>query len=208
DLEARDAPHKALNEIVFNQAQALSELIGGAVHLVNAQSMVTLAGGDASLDPLKYDVLRGRCEEYFKKAEAIAEANDIPTDRIHLEEGAPEIVVHHISESIDAGIVVLGNMARTGMSGMFIGTDPEGHAEHAWKVVRELTGQGGGSLFVKTPTEDLKFCPSQNGLMLVMVLHAQFIPNITPPELKSGSRFGMVKIRCPRLSLLMTKPEP
>ncbi|MFT5102186.1 MAG: hypothetical protein ACI9HY_004322, partial [Planctomycetaceae bacterium] len=41
--------------------------------------MVTLAGGDASLDPLKYDVLRGRCEEYFKKAEAIAEANDIPT---------------------------------------------------------------------------------------------------------------------------------
>lgn len=32
----------------------------------------------------------------------------------------------------------------------FIGTDPEGHKEHAWKVVRELKGQGGGSLFVKS----------------------------------------------------------
>ncbi len=32
----------------------------------------------------------------------------------------------------------------------FIGTDPEGHAEHAWKVVRVLPGLGGGSLFVKT----------------------------------------------------------
>lgn len=32
----------------------------------------------------------------------------------------------------------------------FIGTDPEGHPEHAWKVVRELAGQGGGSLFVKS----------------------------------------------------------
>jgi nitrite reductase (NO-forming)/hydroxylamine reductase len=32
----------------------------------------------------------------------------------------------------------------------FIGTDPEGHADHAWKVVRELKGQGGGSLFVKS----------------------------------------------------------
>jgi len=31
-----------------------------------------------------------------------------------------------------------------------IGTDPEKHKEGAWKVVRELTGQGGGSLFIKT----------------------------------------------------------
>jgi len=32
----------------------------------------------------------------------------------------------------------------------FLGTDPEGHPEHAWKVVRVLKGQGGGSLFVKS----------------------------------------------------------
>ncbi|MBK8283986.1 MAG: c-type cytochrome [Ahniella sp.] len=31
-----------------------------------------------------------------------------------------------------------------------IGTDPTHHPEHAWKVVEVLTGQGGGSLFVKT----------------------------------------------------------
>ena len=35
----------------------------------------------------------------------------------------------------------------------FIGTDPAGHPEHAWKVVRVLEGQGGGSLFVKTHPE-------------------------------------------------------
>jgi nitrite reductase (NO-forming)/hydroxylamine reductase len=32
----------------------------------------------------------------------------------------------------------------------FIGTDPESHPDHAWKVVRTLQGQGGGSLFVKS----------------------------------------------------------
>ena len=32
----------------------------------------------------------------------------------------------------------------------FVGTDPDGNAEHAWKVVRVLKGQGGGSLFVKS----------------------------------------------------------
>ncbi len=31
-----------------------------------------------------------------------------------------------------------------------IGTDPEGHPDQAWQVVRTLEGQGGGSLFVKT----------------------------------------------------------
>ena len=31
-----------------------------------------------------------------------------------------------------------------------IGTDPEKHAANAWKVVQTLTGQGGGSLFIKT----------------------------------------------------------
>jgi nitrite reductase (NO-forming)/hydroxylamine reductase len=32
----------------------------------------------------------------------------------------------------------------------FIGTDPKGRADKAWKVVRVLKGQGGGSLFVKS----------------------------------------------------------
>ncbi|MEA2118529.1 cytochrome D1 domain-containing protein [Halovibrio sp. HP20-50] len=34
-----------------------------------------------------------------------------------------------------------------------IGTDPEGYPENAWKVVRTLEGQGGGSLFIKTHPE-------------------------------------------------------
>ena len=34
-----------------------------------------------------------------------------------------------------------------------IGTDPEGHPDKAWTVVRTLQGQGGGSLFIKTHPE-------------------------------------------------------
>ncbi|CAM2065276.1 C-type cytochrome [Sulfidibacter corallicola] len=39
----------------------------------------------------------------------------------------------------------LGNQKVT-----YIGTDPVGHPDKAWKVVRVLEGQGGGSLFVKS----------------------------------------------------------
>jgi len=35
----------------------------------------------------------------------------------------------------------------------FIGTDPVNHPDSAWKVVRVLQGQGGGSLFVKSHPE-------------------------------------------------------
>ncbi|RPJ79302.1 MAG: nitrite reductase [Alphaproteobacteria bacterium] len=31
-----------------------------------------------------------------------------------------------------------------------IGTDPKGHKQHAWKMVKSMKGQGGGSLFIKT----------------------------------------------------------
>ena len=31
-----------------------------------------------------------------------------------------------------------------------IGSDPQGHPEQAWKLVRSLKGPGGGSLFIKT----------------------------------------------------------
>jgi nitrite reductase (NO-forming)/hydroxylamine reductase len=34
-----------------------------------------------------------------------------------------------------------------------IGTDPDGHAQYAWKAVETLKGQGGGSLFIKTHPE-------------------------------------------------------
>jgi nitrite reductase (NO-forming)/hydroxylamine reductase len=32
----------------------------------------------------------------------------------------------------------------------FLGTDPEGHPDNAWKTVRVIDGMGGGSLFVKS----------------------------------------------------------
>ena len=35
----------------------------------------------------------------------------------------------------------------------FLGTDPQGHPDNAWKVVRTLQGMGGGSLFVKSHPE-------------------------------------------------------
>ena len=47
----------------------------------------------------------------------------------------------------------------------FLGSDPEDHPQHAWKVVRTLPGMGGGSLSVKSH-------PSSNNLWLDAPLNA------------------------------------
>ncbi len=39
----------------------------------------------------------------------------------------------------------------------FLGTDPEGHADNAWKTVRVVDGMGGGSLFVKSHPNSSNF---------------------------------------------------
>ncbi len=48
----------------------------------------------------------------------------------------------------------------------FIGTDPKGHKKNAWKVVRTLKAQGGGSLFVKSH-------PKSKNLWVDNTLHPQ-----------------------------------
>jgi nitrite reductase (NO-forming)/hydroxylamine reductase len=73
-----------------------------------------------------------------QKLTALVETHEIP----HPGRGANFIDPQHGPVWVTSA---LGDASIT-----FIGTDPEGHPDQAWKVVRVLQGQGGGSLFVKT----------------------------------------------------------
>ena len=73
-----------------------------------------------------------------RKLEALIDVEKIP----HPGRGANFVDPQHGPVWVTSA---LGNAAVT-----FIGTDPVGHPGNAWKVVRVLEGQGGGSLFVKT----------------------------------------------------------
>jgi len=62
-----------------------------------------------------------------------------------------------------------------------IGTDPEGRPDKAWKVVRNLQGQGGGSLFIKTHPKskhlyvDTALSPSEALSQSVAVFHIEHL---------------------------------
>jgi nitrite reductase (NO-forming)/hydroxylamine reductase len=73
-----------------------------------------------------------------RKLTALVDADKIP----HPGRGANLMDPQHGAVWVTSA---LGNEKIT-----FIGTDPEGKPDKAWKVVRVLKGQGGGSLFVKS----------------------------------------------------------
>lgn len=131
DLETRDQSHYDLNDRVLDRSKALAELIGAEVHIANAYNMVTVASGSTTLDPLQYEVIEGAKDEYYKKGLALAEKNKLDPNNVHLQEGAPELVVRHIADKIDAGIIVIGTMARSGFSGLFVGNTAERVLESA-----------------------------------------------------------------------------
>ncbi len=117
----------------------------------------------------------------------------------------------------------------------FLGTDPEDHPKQAWKVVRVLEGQGGGSLFVKShpkstnlwvdsplnPDEAIsqsiavfdiskleagyEVLPIAEWAGLGRAQSAWFSPSTTRPAMKSGSRSGAARKRSPLSSSLMTR---
>ena len=54
----------------------------------------------------------------------------IAADQVHLREGAADIVINDLAREIDAGVIVLGTVARSGISGLFIGNTAESIMEH------------------------------------------------------------------------------
>lgn len=84
-----------------------------------------------------------------------------------------------------------------------IGTDPEKHPENAWRVVAKLTGQGGGSLFLKTHPQSknlyvdttLHNDPSVAGSVAVFdVDHLDKAPEVLPIVEWSGITDGTPRV--------------
>ena len=117
--------HTALNTKLIDMAQGLAELIDARVHVVNAYpgTPVNIAIEIPEFDPNEYNsVVR---EHHHKAINAIAEAAQIPAEQVHMDEGLPEDVIPKVSEAIDAELLVIGTIGRTGFSAAIIGNTAE-----------------------------------------------------------------------------------
>ncbi|TYK64696.1 universal stress protein UspE [Colwellia echini] len=120
-----EAEHLSLNNRITEQAKNIAQLITANVHLVNSYpgTPVNIAIEIPEFDASEYN---HAMHEHHQKA-MIVHANNfnIPLANTYVEEGLPEAVIEETALKIDAELVVLGTVGRTGISAALIGNTAE-----------------------------------------------------------------------------------
>jgi universal stress protein E len=125
NVSDRDSDHDELNRIILSQAVTVSKLFDSRVQVVNALPMPTIPLGYSATEPTGHHLIRGMEDDHRSGAIALASQFDIPEDCVTVIEGQPEIVVNRVAEQTDAGVIILGTVARSGLSGLFVGNTAE-----------------------------------------------------------------------------------
>lgn len=120
-----DEAHLSLNQRISEEALHLADLVKAHVHLVNAYpgTPVNIAIEIPDFDPGAY----GEAVRDYHLAEMAkhAERYQVPAGQCHVLEGLPEDVIPRVAEELDAELVVLGSVGRSGLSAALIGNTAE-----------------------------------------------------------------------------------
>ncbi|MCE0558780.1 universal stress protein UspE [Motilimonas sp. E26] len=122
---AEDDEHLALNDKITNEALDVAKMINAHVSVVNAypSTPMNIALELPDFNPVEYrDAIKERHQQMLQKH---GEKHAIPLDRQHVIEGLAEDVIPQIAEELDAELVVLGTVGRTGLSAALIGNTAE-----------------------------------------------------------------------------------
>jgi universal stress protein E len=122
------AKPRQLDTRIVESARQLSEALRGSLHMMHANypSIVGLPHAQSSDDwkwtTLSYDQLKEQEREAF---EAFRAKMQVTRARAHLVTGNPATVIPRLARELDAGIVVMGALSRSGLSRIFIGNTAE-----------------------------------------------------------------------------------
>ncbi|MDN3651226.1 universal stress protein UspE [Thalassotalea ponticola] len=122
---SEEQEHQSLNNKITDEALNLGKLIKADVHLVNSYpgTPVNIAIEVPEFDAAEYnETMRNHHLEVMKKH---ASQYHIDAHKLHIEEGLPEDVIESVAEKIDAELVILGTIGRTGLSAVLIGNTAE-----------------------------------------------------------------------------------
>ena len=126
DPDPEDPVRDSLNDLVLKLATSLTRREGGELHLGHAWSLV----GDATLRASPHAALPGEMVETAETSHR--EQLDLLTKRlheiggsVHMVAGEAGKVLPRLAERLDIGLIVMGTVARTGLSGLIMGNTAE-----------------------------------------------------------------------------------
>lgn len=126
NLASEDPLHDPLNIKLVSETLDLARQVNQTdVHLVGAYpaTPINVAIELPDFDPSVYnDAIRG---QHLLAMKALRQKFNLDERLTHVEKGLPEEVIPDLAEHLQAGVVVLGSLGRTGLSAAFIGNTVE-----------------------------------------------------------------------------------
>ncbi len=120
----------ALDERILGEAGRFAESLGGelhAVHCYDTRPAITAAGAFAA--PAAAAAVEGITREirdtHTQQFTALTAAHGIPTDRAHLVTGSAAEVLPEVARRLNAGLVVMGAVARSRLQQAVVGSTAE-----------------------------------------------------------------------------------
>ena len=121
----QDADHDNLNHIIMSQAVAVSKLYESRIHVVSAAPRSSNLGPNTPTKSCDQGMTDKSGQDCQSQAVELAREFDVPEDRVTVMEGQAEVVVDKLAKQLDAGVVIVGTVARSGLVGLFIGNTAE-----------------------------------------------------------------------------------
>ncbi len=125
DATSHDEGHRLINENILDFAEHLSDHFSTDLHLVNSYPMVALAFAMVPEVTAPDDIQKYITEQHKDECERYAKKYNINDDHIHITEGDPDDVVEVMAKEIEADLIVIGTVAREGLSGVLLGNTAE-----------------------------------------------------------------------------------
>lgn len=124
-LDFTNADKKSTNMILLREAQMLSTITHGEIHLVNSAPvlMPTVMLEVPNYAPEVYT--DSVIKEHRRRLEEFAKQHSIPLDRCHIAEGMPYDVIPNLCKKINAKTVFIGSAGRQGVSAALVGNTCE-----------------------------------------------------------------------------------
>ncbi len=131
NLSSEEPYHDPLNIKLVKETLELAHNVNQAeVHLIGAYPVtpINIAIELPDFDPSVYnDAIRG---QHLVAMKALRQHFHLDESITHVEKGLPEEVIPDLAERLQAGVVVLGTLGRTGISAAFIGNTAEHVIDH------------------------------------------------------------------------------
>lgn len=124
-VDANDNEHQDLDKFITNAGQGLAQALDAELHIANtfvgAPVHIAIEVPSFSADEYNSDVK----DRHLSLIKEVAEPLNVTSDKLHVKEGLPEDIIPLLCDELDAELLIVGSIGRTGLSAAFLGNTAE-----------------------------------------------------------------------------------